>query len=333
MSKQAVKQLMMSQFLLACLLSTSAVSAQARPTERVSPPPQCNPDAVVWRTPEPPAEPQKGDVWVNPIDGMEMVYIAPGESIMGTSDAEIDAWLKEHPEQKREWFADEQPQFRVNLPGYWVSRTEVTNAQYLRFVQATGHRSPDHWKDARVPSGLDDYPVVFVYWQDARAYCEWAGGRLPTEPEWEKAARGGDGRTFPWGFRWDESRCRLFQRSDDPITAAEPGGTNKGPASVASYPSGASPYGCLDMAGNVWEWCADRSARDAYEPYARGDMTPPTQGTRRVLRGGSWGPTDLLWLLRCARRQSWEIEHHGDCIGFRYAVDAARGAQATSPGR
>jgi formylglycine-generating enzyme required for sulfatase activity len=328
--------------LVALIAATPVAAAEGRPTERVSPPPKCNPKAAVWRTREPPANPQQGDIWVNPKNGMEMVYIAPGEFILGTSGAQIDAWLKEYPDGEREWFYDEQPQCRVNLEGYWIGRTEVTNAQYLRFVQATGHRAPEHWKGGQIPSGLESFPVVFVDWGDASAYCKWAEARLPTEPEWEKAARGGDGRTFPWGFRWDENKCRNF--------AIVPGGgtyaieeegsrpwrdwvpshdsVREGPAAVGAYPAGASPYGCLDMAGNAREWCADWYDDEAYLRYVRGDLTPPKTGDLKVVRGGSWFDGHSR-LFRCAFRSPIRFgflstPHHCDHdIGFRCARHAS----------
>jgi formylglycine-generating enzyme required for sulfatase activity len=272
-----------------------------RPSQRVSPPPHINPSAVVWRTPAPPKNPQAGDVWVNPKDGMEMVYIAPGEFVLGASDAQIDATLKEPPGDIREYFTDEQPQCRVRLEGYWIGRAEVTNAQYLRFVRATGHRAPEHWKGGQVPSGLENFPVVNADWYDARAYCEWAGGHLPTELQWEKAARGGDGRVFPWGNEWDAKRCRnfelltgrrcaTFEEWDQASAAwlASHDADREGPAAVGSYPTGASPYGCVDMTGNVWECCADWYDGDAYKRYAKGDLTPPKSGDYKVVRGGSW---------------------------------------------
>jgi len=242
-------------------------------------------------------------VWVNPKDGMEMVYIAPGGFTLGTSDAEIDAWLKEHPNDKREWLADEQPQRRVNLPGCWMGRTEVTNAQYLRFVQATGHRAPDHWKGGQVPPGLENFPVVVVSWEDAHAYCEWAGGRLPTELQWEKAARGTDGRVFPWGNQWDSKRCR----NNAKVSAA-----------VGSYPAGASLYGCADTAGNVWEWCADWYDNEAYQRYAKGDLTPPKTGKYMVLRGGSAFSSNP-GVFRCANRSSTHPGYGTRDLGFRCA--------------
>jgi len=309
---------------------TACAGAQERPTERVSPAPQVNSNAVVWRTPEPPTNPQAGDIWADPRDGVEMVYVAAGEFTLGSSDAEIDAWLREHPTDERSWFEDEQPQCRVTLPAYWIGRTEVTNAQYLRFVQATGQRAPQHWESGRPPAGLENFPVVLVNWESARAYCEWAGGRLPTELEWEKAARGTDGRIFPWGNEWERAKCRNFQgitgrsyASLDELESAhgawlgshDPLG--EGPAAVGSYPSGASPYGCQDMGGNVWEWCQDWYDKDAYRRYAKGDLTLPPGGAGTVLRGGSWydgSPRDF----RCAFRLNYDPDNRFDSLyGFR----------------
>ncbi len=319
----------------ACILVAAAVpacaAAQERPTERVSPAPEVNSTAVVWRTPEPPTNPQAGDVWMNPRDGMEMVYVASGEFILGTSDAQIDAWLGEHPTDERSWFEGEQPQCQVNLPGYWIGRTEVTNAQYLLFVQATGQRAPEHWEDGRPPAGLENFPVVNVSWEDARAYCAWAGGRLPTELEWEKAARGADGRVFPWGNEWDATRYRNFEAvtgrsyasNTERVSAVlawsrEHDGVREGPVAVGSYPSGASPYGCQDMAGNVWEWCQDWYDEQAYRRYARGDLTPPASGTYKVLRGGSWyGGRPQSF--RCADRYSDHPVYRYGGYGFRCA--------------
>ncbi len=273
--------------------------------ERVQPAPEVNSNAVVWRTPEPPTNPQAGDVWADPRAGMELVYVPAGEFTLGSSDAELDAWLREYPRSGRSWFDSEQPQCRVNLPAYWIGRTEVTNAQYLRFVSATGHNTPEHWANGRPLAGLENFPIDNVSWEDARAYCEWAGGRLPRELEWEKAARGTDGRVFPWGNRWDRAKCCNCEG----ITwwsafLAWLGGYDAvrgGPAAVGSYPSGGSPYGCQDMAGNVWERCEDWYDEQAYRRYARGDLTPPASGTHKVLRGGSWsvgGPQ----FFRCAER-------------------------------
>jgi formylglycine-generating enzyme required for sulfatase activity len=317
--------------LVAPIAAGSIAAAQKRLSERVSPAPEVNPKAVVWRTPAPPASPEAGDVWVNPKDGMEMVYVAPGEFILGTSDAQIDSWLKEHPGDKREWFKGQQPQCRVRLDGYWIGRTEVTNTQYLRFVRATGHRAPFRWKGGQIPSGLEDFPVVFVDFEDAHAYCEWAGGRLPTELEWEKAARGTDGRIFPWGNQWDGKRCRNFEliagrafarvgewdtASRNWLQVHDP--IREGPAAVGSYPAGASPYGCLDMAGNAWEPCADWYDEEAYGRYAKGDLRPPASGTSKVFRGGSWS-NGYLRDFRCAPRIGIPPVIGSDDFGFRCA--------------
>jgi len=315
---------------------------EGRPTERVSPAPECNPNAVVWRTPQPPQNPQAGDIWVNPKDGMEMVFVPAGEFMLGTSDAEIDAWLRQYRNDRREYFKDQQPQCRVRLGGFWIGRTEVTNAQYLRFVQATKHRAPEYWSNGKVPAGLEDFPVVELEWSHASAYSEWAGGRLPTEMEWEKAARGTDGRAFPWGNKWESKQCRNFvlvtgrsYPTDNEWLSAgfefieSHDELREGPVAVASYPGDASPYGCLDMAGNEWEWCRDWYDEKAYERYARGDLAPPPSGSERVLRGGSWSFGDPR-PFRCAYRSQLPPtfdtgvfpvnRHHYN--SFRYVRDA-----------
>ena len=316
--------------------TTAAVSAAERPTEAVSPAPLGNPNAVVWRTPEPPASPQKCDLWVNPKDGMGMVYIAPGEFTMGTSDADIRALLKYDPKATRDWFSDEQPQCRIHLDGYWMARTEVTNGEYLRFVQATGHRAPEHWKAGKPPAGLENYPVIFVDWNDAWAYSEWAGGRLPSEPEWEKAARGGDGRTYPWGFEWSSERCRNFaaitrrayfvnREWTSALRAWEDTHqpVREGLAAVNSHSADASPHGCLGMAGNAMELCADWYGEQAYRTYAQGQVIPPENTLEvRVLRGGSWRDGSPLQ-FRCARRSFVPPASACNYVGFRYVYDRA----------
>ncbi|NTV38152.1 MAG: formylglycine-generating enzyme family protein, partial [Anaerolineales bacterium] len=200
-------------------------------------------------------------------DGMVMVYVQAGDFLMGNplgvgSD-------------------EEAPQHIVTLNGFWVDSTEVTNAQYRLFVDATGHPAPINcdWGDPTYgDAAYADHPVVCVNWDDANAYCEWAGARLPTEAEWEKAARGTDGQMYPWGTVFDgtlvnfcDARCdnervndcgdtRCYSVPKDPTVNDSYVHT----APVGSFLAGASPYGALDMAGNVWEWVADWYDADYY---------------------------------------------------------------------
>lgn len=229
-------------------------------------------------------------------DGTVLIHIPAGSFVMGG-----------------QVHRDESPRHEVALPPFSIAKTPVTNAQYRRFVAATGHAGVADWARCARDWG-DACPVVNVSWHDARAYAAWAGMRLPTEAEWECAARGADGREYPWGMAWDASRCRGSVGGD--LRSAER------PAPVGSYPQGASPFGCLDMAGNVVEWCSSR-----YNPYPyRGDdgreLLDTPDGDRRVLRGGAWvytNPDDF----RCARR-GWDVPEIGSCDGwgFRLARDA-----------
>jgi serine/threonine-protein kinase len=182
---------------------------------------------------------------------------------------------------------DEHPQHTVRLNDFWIDRTEVTNRQYEQCVQAGACRA----STCAGRSELDgaNHPVVCVDWEQARAYCAWVGARLPTEAEWEKAARGTDGRTYPWGNTFDGSQLNFCDKNcefDWKDAASDDGYARTAP--VGSYPAGASPYGALDMAGNVWEWVADWYAADYYSRSTERNPPGPDSGQYRVLRGGSW---------------------------------------------
>jgi formylglycine-generating enzyme required for sulfatase activity len=223
---------------------------------------------------------------INPVDGAEMIHIPPGEFLMGTTDAEVEVLLRQYPNWTREMFEDEQPQRRVYLDGYSIYRTPVTVAQYRAFCRQNTREMPPEpdwgWQD--------DHPIVNVTWHEAVDYCAWAGVRLPTEAEWEKAARGTDGRRYPWGDEWDSARCHCSKRERHDAGSTAP---------VGSYPQGASPYGVLDMAGNVIDWCADWYDRNSYQNAPDRNPTGPSSGEYRVLRGGTWLFNDPLD-LRCA---------------------------------
>jgi formylglycine-generating enzyme required for sulfatase activity len=234
-------------------------------------------------------------------DAMPMVYVPAGEFQMG-SDPEVDP----------DAYDDEQPVHTVALDAFWLDQTEVTNAQYARCVDDDACE-PSDWADDADYNG-DDYPVVGVSWNDAVAYCTWAGAGLPTEAQWEYAARGPEGRIYPWG---DAFECEYGNFYDE-------GGSCDGyelTASVGSFPDGASWVGVLDMAGNVWEWVADW-----YGEYPSGrqeNPTGPETGEYRVLRGGGWNTSARDG--RATPRDRLTPTSWGDDVGFRCAIAARQG--------
>ena len=264
-------------------------------------------------------------------DDMTMVFVPAGEFLMGSLESEPDA--DEH----------EKPQRTIYLDAFWIDQTEVTNAQFARFIAATGYRtdaqkvnlSPVYkletneweemrganWQQPRGPDssldGLDDHPVVQVSWNDAKAYCQWAQRRLPTEAEWEKAARGTDGRRYPWGNTPLESNLiNSADRSIEQKWASDRLDDGyRFTAPVGNYPDGASPYGALDMVGNVWEWVADIYDEDYYKEGPDENPQGATFGNYRIRRGGSWRNTQRL--VRTTHRLWHNDWSRSDQVGFR----------------
>lgn len=251
-----------------------------------------------------------------------MVIIPAGEFWMGSDDGR----------------ADEHPLHRVYLDEFTIDCFEVTNAQYAQYLRSTGGIPPRYWSAGEYPTGQADLPVVGMSWEDADAYCSWAGKRLPTEAEWEKSARGLDARLYPWGNAWDATKANLH--------AAEPaaanlenqaawdraweflGRSNPEPGTpalkpVGSYPQGQSPYGVMDMSGNASEWTADwynwgdYSALPVRNPFVSG---PPWN---HVVRGSAWydpaGNAEWVKLMsRAPARNSSHVDQDPR-IGFRCA--------------
>ncbi|MGB9595689.1 MAG: SUMF1/EgtB/PvdO family nonheme iron enzyme [Candidatus Poribacteria bacterium] len=242
----------------------------------------------------------------------DMVKVPAGEFLMGSSDEEIKKVVRDlgggelGPDV--EWFAAERPQHKVYLDEFYIDKYEVTNEQYKKFIIATGRATPRHWEGGDYPKGMEKYPIVYVSWEDADAYTKWIGKRLPTEAEWEKAARGTDARIWPWGNDFDRTKCN--------VECWE----GSGPKPVGSYPEGVSPYGAYDMAGNVWEW-----TDSFYEPYPGSKYVSPEFGKKlRVLRGGSWYHYDSLGPIgaRCASRDRGTAQSVSYVAGFRCAIGA-----------
>ena len=199
-----------------------------------------------------------------------MLLVPAGPFTLGT-DQEDEEGRGEEYGLMVPWFASAQPAHKVNIAAFYMDITEVTNDAYARFMAATGHRPPVHWGGTRrPPEGLENHPVAHVSWHDAVAFCAWAfDRRLPTEAEWEKAARGTDARNYPWGNDWDAEAANVASGHTSP---------------VGSHPKGAGPYGHQDLVGNLWEWTASW-----YQAYSGGTYDDPKYGeTHRTLRGNSW---------------------------------------------
>jgi formylglycine-generating enzyme required for sulfatase activity len=266
-----------------------------------------------------------------PKDRMGQIYVPAGEFQMGTDHGNNEP---------------EKPLHKVYLDAFWIDRTPVTNAMFRKFVEDQNFQTDAekkgwgyiavsdnsvkgegaNWQSPKGPGsnliGLDEFPVSQVSWNDAKAYCEWAGRRLPTEAEWEKAARGTDGRTYPWGEGIDCEKANYW--SGDAGCVGDL-------TAVGSYPNGASPYGALDMAGNVWEWVADWFEADYYGASPEQNPTGPDSGIYRVLRGGSWFMIDQF--VHTYTRQNLKSAFPDDSYfdyGFRCAMSHFGPTEGTS---
>jgi len=287
------------------------------------------------------------DTRTRPADGMSMVYVPAGEFEMGNTGIQ---WIWNGSlhdfDLGLQVYTDESPQHVIYLDAFWIDQTEVTVAMFRSFVEATGYETTAEregwgapWNDGpkeeewphvpgadwQHPRGPDsnaenDHPVVQVSWEDATAYCEWAGGQLPTEAQWEKAARGIDGRLWPWGNTFEGNRGS-FCDAQCPVERQKQHTYDDGyafTAPVGSFPLGASPYGALDMAGNVWEWVADWYKDSYYSDSPGENPTGLPFGTERTQRGGAWYDNES-W-VRTTVRHSTPPLNRCDDLGFRCGV-------------
>lgn len=218
-----------------------------------------------------------------------MVFVPGGSFTMGDTSGDGDP--------------SERPTGRVTPGNFWIDRFEVTFDQFGKFVQTAGYKPQGNWEQHKSRGG--NHPVVNVTWADAGAYCRWAEKRLPSEAEWEYAARGSDGRKYPWGGQWDAKRAAF---------RGNRGGKNQS-SPVGSYSGGVSPFGAQDMAGNVWEWTA--SLEKSYPYVATDGREDPQVGGARVSRGGSW--YSQLQDLRSSVRDVPPARSQNDKLGFRCA--------------
>jgi len=260
----------------------AVVEAPVTPTEANTP------------TIEPTAVPNLGigSTIVSEKDGMTLLYVPAGEFTMGSDDGD----------------SNEKPIHKVTLDAFWIDKTEVTNAMYALCVNvdqcnpptATGSYSQGEYFGN---PEFDNYPVIFVLWNDANDYCAWADRRLPTEAEWEKAARGENAYTYPWGNVAPKNNLLNYDNVVGDTTE------------VGNYPDGVSPYGALDMAGNVWEWVNDWHSDTYYASSPTSNPLGPDSGNERVLRGGSW--VDDVYAMRSALRAYIGPADASYIVGFR----------------
>jgi formylglycine-generating enzyme required for sulfatase activity len=240
--------------------------------------------------PGPTAEPSSGTGRVRQTDAAEMVFVPEGEFLMGSDSA---------------YYVEESPQHKVYVEAFWIDKTEVTNQQYNECVGAGACAASGCADDERFNDLTQ--PVVCVSWHDATRYAAWVGGRLPTEAEWEKAARGTDGRQYPWGEEFDSRRANTWE-----------GGALRSTPVGEYSPQGDSPYGAADMAGNVWEWTS--SLHKGYPYNADDGREDPDAAGFRVVRGGSFLLNQKA--AYCPARRPAGPQARDNSVGFRVAVSA-----------
>jgi len=272
-------------------------TATPPPTPTAAPPTPNPPGAAS----KPPACTVAGQNWASPVDEMQMVCIPSGKFSMGSITGNNN----------------EKPVHEVYLDAYWLDRYEVSNDQYQQCVTVGVCTPPQDTSSTKYPSYYGNeqyaiYPVINVDWNQAAAYCRWAGKRLPSEAEWEKAARGTDKRTYPWGEEINCASANYWGKD---------GGCVGDTSAVGGLPGGASPYGALDMAGNVWEWVNDWYSENSYIISAPNNPTGPATELYRVQRGGSWSYN--LTFARTTNRFKNNPDSKNSDVGFRCAVSAA----------
>ncbi len=277
-------------------------SATPQPTGMDTPQPSPTPQPTQTETPQPTQDPnnppactETGQTWTSPVDGMTLVCVPAGEFTMGTESSDP---------------ASDEPAHQVMLDAFWIDQTEVTNAMYQQCVAAGACTAPRKDRSSTRINYYDaseyaTFPVVYASWDVAASYCRWAGRTLPTEAQWEKAARGTDGRIYPWGNQ--APTCRL----------ANFGNCVADTNAVGNYPKGVSPYGAYDMAGNVYEWVADWYGEGYYSQSPSANPTGPSSGDSRVVRGGTWSDDALR--VRATDRNYNRPDFDNFYYGFRCA--------------
>jgi eukaryotic-like serine/threonine-protein kinase len=295
------------------ILPEATAIASLPPTQSTSPSPNSafSPSSAATATMPP--------TMVSKADGMELLAIPAGNFIMGELAAKAQADCLEFSTNcPDDYFTDETPPHTVKLDGYYIDKTEVTNAMYALCVSAGVCEPPDNKSsfsrsDYYENSQYDKYPVIYVTWYDADAYCKWSGRRLPTEAEWEKAARGKDGRVYAWGN--SDPTCTITNYW--PFSRKE--GCKNDTTGVGSYPANRSLYGALDMSGNVWEWTADWYGETTYATSDQLNPHGPADGTVRVMRGGAWSYYENS--LRTTNRHGKPGDYSDNALGFRCVMD------------